>query len=159
MALEFSAGGPEETRRLGIALGQAAEPGLVVGLRGVLGAGKTQFVRAVAEGLGIADPRSVSSPTFVLVHEYEARLPVYHFDAYRLPNLQAFRDLGADEYFFGAGVCLVEWADLVEAALPTDRLDLTLTVIGPTQRTIQVAATGERSARVVEPWRTLVGAH
>src|SRR5437588_10296864 len=76
-------------------------PGAVVGLVGPLGAGKTHLVRAVAEGLGIADPGAVSSPTFVLIQEYDARLPVYHFDAYRLHGEAEFFDLGAHEYFAG----------------------------------------------------------
>src|SRR6266576_4059012 len=90
-------------------------PGAVVALIGQLGAGKTHLVRAIAEGLGIADSRVVSSPTFVLIQEYEARLPIYHFDAYRLRTEVEFIDLGIHEYFEGNGVCLVEWADRVEA--------------------------------------------
>src|ERR671939_231184 len=88
-------------------------PGAVVGLVGPLGAGKTHLVRAIATGLGIANPSVVSSPTFVLIQEYDARLPIYHFDTYRLPDEAAFADLGAHEYFEGTGVCLVEWADKV----------------------------------------------
>src|SRR5207249_456945 len=80
--------------------------------------------RAVAEGLDIADAGAVSSPTFTLIHEYAAWLPVYHFDAYRLAGPAAFADLGVEEYFQGRGVCLVEWADRVAACLPEERLDL-----------------------------------
>src|SRR5207237_8651239 len=93
-------------------------PGAVVALVGPLGAGKTHLVRAVAEGLGIASSRVVSSPTFVLIQEYHARLPIYHFDAYRLRTAEDFADLGVHEYFEGSGVCLVEWADRVQACLP-----------------------------------------
>src|SRR5438270_927073 len=95
-------------------------PGAVVALVGPLGAGKTHLVRAIAEGLGVADGRVVSSPTFVLIQEYDTRLPVYHFDAYRLAGAADFLDLGAHEYFEGRGVCLIEWADRVEAALPAE---------------------------------------
>src|SRR5262249_58837130 len=84
-------------------------PGAVVALVGPLGAGKTQLVRAVAEGLGVADGRVVSSPTFVLIQEYNARLPVYHFDAYRLRSADEFFDLGAHEYFEGGGVSPGAW--------------------------------------------------
>src|ERR671932_649561 len=82
-----------------------------------LGAGKTHLVRAVAEGLGLRDARAVTSPTFVLIQEYPARLPVYHFDAYRLAGEAEFADLGAEEYLSGGGVCLVEWADRVSGCL------------------------------------------
>src|SRR5437867_3366465 len=103
------------TEALGGRLAGALFGGAVVALIGPLGAGKTQLVRAIAEGLGIADSRVVSSPTFVLIQEYSARLPIYHFDAYRLQTAGEFFDLGAHEYFAGNGVCLVEWADRVEA--------------------------------------------
>src|SRR5207302_10261856 len=93
-------------------------PSTVVALIGPLGAGKTHLVRAVAEGLGVADGRVVSSPTFVLIQEYQARLPVYHFDAYRLRGPGEFADLGAHEYLEGDGVCLIEWAERVAEALP-----------------------------------------
>src|SRR6266852_1555099 len=85
--------------------------GAVIALMGPLGAGKTHLVRAVAEGLGVANSRVVSSPTFVLIQEYSGRLPIYHFDAYRLSGAVPFADLGAHEYLEGDGVCLVEWAD------------------------------------------------
>src|SRR5438309_1318769 len=102
---------PAATTAFGRRLGQQLFPGAVVALVGPLGAGKTHLVRAVAEGLGIPDSRAVSSPTFVLIQEYDARLPIYHFDAYRLRGAGELFDLGAGEYFEGRGVCLVEWAD------------------------------------------------
>src|SRR6266511_3298084 len=114
------------TTAFGRRLADLLFPGAVVALVGPLGAGKTHLVRAVAEGLGLADSRAVSSPTFVLIQEYEARLPVYHFDAYRLRGAGEFFDLGAHEYFAGGGVCLVEWADRVAACLPAEHLRLTL---------------------------------
>src|SRR5205814_7406277 len=96
----------EATTDLGRRLGGLLFPGAVVALLGPLGAGKTHLVRAIAEGLGISDPRAVSSPTFVLIQEYRARLPIYHFDAYRLRGEGEFFDLGGHEYFDGDGVCL-----------------------------------------------------
>src|SRR5205809_5900313 len=108
------------TEALGHRLGELLFPGAVVALGGQLRAGKTHLVRAVAEGLGARNPAAVNSPTFVLIQEYPARLPIYHFDAYRLTGPREFRELGTDEYFHGDGVCLVEWADRVEAALPTE---------------------------------------
>src|SRR5262249_11543642 len=144
---------PAATTALGRRLAGLLFPGAVVALVGPLGAGKTHFVRAVAEGLGIADSRAVSSPTFVLIQEYRARLPVYHFDAYRLRTPEEFFDLGAHEYFEGSGVCLVEWADRVEACLPAERLRITLTVTGDTSRRMTIVGCGETYATVVRELR------
>jgi tRNA threonylcarbamoyladenosine biosynthesis protein TsaE len=123
----------DETVRLGRALAELVEPGIVIGLVGPLGAGKTRLVRAIAEAQGV-DPVAISSPTFVLIHEYEGRLPIYHFDAYRLQTPQAFEDLGVTDYWGGAGVCLVEWADRVRGLLPDDCWMIRLEPLGPTTR-------------------------
>jgi tRNA threonylcarbamoyladenosine biosynthesis protein TsaE len=137
------------TQAFGRRLGGLLFPGAVVALVGQLGAGKTHLVRAVAEGLGLADGRVVSSPTFVLIQEYPARLPVYHFDAYRLRGEAEFAELGAHEYFEGDGVCLVEWADRVRGALPPEHLRITLTVTGERSRRAEVEATGGRYEEIV----------
>jgi len=123
-------------------------PGAVVALIGPLGAGKTHLVRAIADGLG-CDGRRVSSPTFALVHEYPGRIPVYHFDTYRLPDEAAFVDLGVDEYFAGEGVCLIEWADRVESVLPAEHLRITITPTGETSRRFDIEARGERYGAMV----------
>src|SRR5215469_12097800 len=132
------------TQAFGRRLGQRLWPGVVVALIGELGAGKTQLTRAIAEGLGIADNRIVTSPTFVLIQEYEARLPIYHFDAYRLRSEGEFFDLGAHEYFDGDGVCLIEWADRVPGCLPRERLSIRLEITGETSRLAIVEAVGPR---------------
>ena len=137
-----------ETEAFGRRLGAHLFRGAVVALIGQLGAGKTHLVRAIAEGLGIEDARVVSSPTFVLIQEYEARLPMAHFDAYRLRGDDEFADLGAHEYFEGTGVSLVEWADRVPRSLPRERLEIRLTVTGETSRRIEVTAHGERYERI-----------
>src|SRR5438874_7263678 len=118
----------EATTKLGRRLGAALFPGAVVALVGPLGAGKTHLVRAIAEGLGLRDGRAVSSPTFGLIHEYAARLPVYHFDVYRLRTTAEFLDLGAHEYFDAGGVCLIEWADKIETCLPAENLRIEIEV-------------------------------
>src|SRR5207253_5055917 len=123
---------PAATTALGQRLACEMFPGAVIALLGPLGAGKTYLVRAIAEGLGIANSRVVSSPTFVLIQEYQARLPIYHFDAYRLKSESEFFDLGAHEYFAGSGVCLVEWADRVAGCLPAEHLRIGLTITGET---------------------------
>jgi tRNA threonylcarbamoyladenosine biosynthesis protein TsaE len=135
---------PAATQAFGHRLGELLFPGAVVGLVGPLGAGKTFLVRAIAEGLRIADSRCVSSPTFVLIQEYEARLPIFHFDAYRLTTPGEFFDLGAHEYLEGQGVCLIEWADRVEKLLPAERLTLNLTVTGEGSRRVIAEASGAR---------------
>jgi len=144
----FSSVSEADTDRLAARLAQALEPGSVVGLVGNLGAGKTRLVRAVAVELGV-DPRAIASPTFVLVHEYEGRWPVYHFDTYRLRNSSDFLDLGVDEYFSAGGVCFVEWADRVIDRLPADHLWVEITAIGATAREFTFSATGPMSARVI----------
>ena len=136
------------TEALGHRLAGLLFPGAVVALIGPLGAGKTHFVRAVVEGLG-GDGRRVSSPTFALIHEYSAPLPVYHFDTYRLPSEAAFADLGVSEYFDGDGVCLIEWADRVKGVLPAEHLRITITPTGETSRRFEIEARGERYAAIV----------
>ena len=141
-----------ETQQLGRSLGKATQPGLVVALIGNLGAGKTRFVQAAAEGLDI--PReAVNSPTFVLIHEYEGRLPVYHFDTYRLGDIDEFLELGADEYMSGDGVCFIEWADRMEEVLPKDRLTITFEITGELTRRVRLAAGGRVSQSVLQTVR------
>jgi len=134
----------EATEAFGRRLGALLFPGAVVGLIGPLGAGKTHLTRAVAEGLDVRNPAAVNSPTFVLIQEYAARLPIYHFDAYRLTGPREFAELGADEYFRGDGVCLVEWADKVEITLPPEHLRIEITVVDASRRRFDIRATGER---------------
>jgi len=124
--------------------------GVVIALVGPLGAGKTHLVRAVAEGLGLVNSRVVSSPTFVLIQEYSGRLPIYHFDAYRLKHSGEFLELGVHEYFEGKGVCLVEWADRVEDVMPQEHLRIALEIIGETARRIAVEGRGARYQELVE---------
>jgi tRNA threonylcarbamoyladenosine biosynthesis protein TsaE len=150
---QYEANDLEATAAFGRRLAGVLFPGAVVALVGPLGAGKTHLVRAVAEGFAVADGRAVSSPTFVLIQEYEARLPIYHFDAYRLRGVGEFFDLGAHEYFEGQGVCLVEWADRVEECLPADHLRVTIEVTGPTSRRFTVEGLGPRHAEAARRLR------
>jgi tRNA threonylcarbamoyladenosine biosynthesis protein TsaE len=137
------------TEALGRRLGERLFPGAVVALVGPLGAGKTHLVRAVAEGLGIPDSRAVSSPTFVLIQEYNARLPIYHFDAYRLRGAGELYDLGVYEYFEGPGVCLVEWADRALECLPNAHLRIDLEVTGESSRQATLTPRGARYGELV----------
>jgi tRNA threonylcarbamoyladenosine biosynthesis protein TsaE len=137
-----------QTENLARALAQALEPGTVVALVGKLGAGKTRLVSAVCEALGV-DRREVASPTFVLIHEYTGRLPVFHFDIYRLRQASDFLDLGADEYLNSDGVCFIEWADRIAGLLPADHLRIEIVATGETTREFCLFATGPKSERVV----------
>ena len=141
---------PAATQALGVRLGRLLFPGAIVALVGQLGAGKTSLVRAIADGLGVPDGRTVTSPTFLLIQEYEGRLPVYHFDVYRLAGAAPFADLGAHEYLEGDGVCLIEWADKVGGQLPAQRLSITLEVTGEHSRRATLQPHGERYERLVE---------
>lgn len=149
-ALVIRSGSEADTERIGQALADVLRPGLVVGLVGPLGAGKTRLVRAVAEALG-ADPGSIASPTFVLVHEYEARIPIYHFDTYRLASPEEFEAIGADEYFRGRGVCLVEWADRVAYLLPASAWWVHLEIDGD-GRILRLRADAEARRRLLAAW-------
>lgn len=153
----FQSRQPLETERLGRELGRLAIPGLVVGLMGSLGAGKTTFVRGVAEGLGVPDRRLVTSPTFILIQEYLGRLPVYHFDTYRLMKAEDFASLGIDEYFHGDGVCLVEWADRVREYLPTPRLEVEFQQAGESDRAVQCRSLGGKFDAMIAAWEKALG--
>ena len=116
---------PEETFALGQKIGRAATPGQVYTLTGDLGVGKTVFTQGVASGLGIPEP--VHSPTFTIVQVYEeGRLPFYHFDVYRIGDIEEMEEIGYDDYFFGEGICLIEWAELIEEILPENRISITI---------------------------------
>ena len=111
---------PEETFRLGEELGRKAVPGQVFTLTGDLGVGKTVFTQGLAKGLGIEEP--VNSPTFTIVQVYEeGRLPFYHFDVYRIGDVEEMEEVGFEDYVMGDGVSLIEWADLIEEILPEKR--------------------------------------
>ncbi|MEE1191648.1 MAG: tRNA (adenosine(37)-N6)-threonylcarbamoyltransferase complex ATPase subunit type 1 TsaE [Blautia sp.] len=115
----------EETFRLGEKLGHLAIPGQIYTLNGDLGVGKTVFTQGVASGLGIKEP--VNSPTFTIVQEYEdGRMPFYHFDVYRIGDLEEMEEIGYDDYFFGNGICLIEWAELIQELLPETIISITI---------------------------------
>ena len=139
-----------ETMDLGRRLGALLGPGDVVTLTGPLGSGKTTLTKGIAEGLGVGDPRWVTSPTFVLIHEYPGRVPVYHVDAYRLAGAWDAEALGVDELFFGGGVTIVEWADRMEAVLPAERLDILLAHRDGDERQLTLQPLGARYQRLLD---------
>lgn len=131
----FISNSPEDTAAAGAECARGATKGNVVALTGDLGAGKTQFVKGFVAAIGSSD--QVTSPTFTLIHEYSgARLPVYHFDFYRLESSDEVARLGLDEYLFGDGVCIIEWADRFRELLPADTRWISLEVQSETARAI-----------------------
>lgn len=120
--MEIKLKGLEETKEFGIKLGRLLKSGDIVCLNGNLGAGKTTLSKSIGLGLGVED--YITSPTFNLINEYKGRLTMYHFDVYRLDNVDDLYDLGFDEYFYGDGVCIIEWADKIEDIIPKERIVL-----------------------------------
>jgi tRNA threonylcarbamoyladenosine biosynthesis protein TsaE len=136
---------PEQTVDLGECLGKLILPGDFIALTGELGCGKTHFVQGVAKGLGVDPEVRVTSPSYTLLNEYHGRIPLYHFDLYRLGGDADIRDLGFDEYFSGKGVCVVEWADRLHFELPDDHLRISFFQTGEWCRRIEISAGGPRS--------------
>jgi tRNA threonylcarbamoyladenosine biosynthesis protein TsaE len=142
---------PEETLDLGRRIGLAAARGDVLALVGELGSGKTVLAKGIAEGLGAASAREVTSPTFVLCREYlDGRIPFYHFDAYRLKGAADLAHIGADEVLGGDGLAAVEWADRAPGALPEDRLEVRLEVTGAESRRLTFLAHGPSAERLLD---------
>ncbi len=132
-------GNQKELESVAAKLGTLVKVGDVICMTGDLGAGKTTFTQSFANGLEVND--YVTSPTFTLINEYEGRIPLYHFDVYRINHISEMEDLGYEEYFYGEGVCVVEWASLIEEVLPDDRLWIEIKVTGIESRRICFNAT------------------
>jgi tRNA threonylcarbamoyladenosine biosynthesis protein TsaE len=139
--VEFFSGSPEETEALGERLAPKLEPGSVLALRGPLGAGKTCFAKGLARGLGVEE--EVTSPTYTIVSEYGARpkdpLPFYHVDAYRLNGEDDFEALGGRELLYGGGICLIEWSERIETALPPRTIRVEIEITGGNSRIIRIS--------------------
>ena len=120
--MKFESFSAEETYALGKKLGEEAKPGMIYRMSGDLGVGKTVFTKGFAVGLGVTD--TVNSPTFTIVQEYKGRLPFYHFDVYRIEEPEEMEEIGYEDYFFGDGVCMIEWAELIEELLPKEAVKI-----------------------------------
>jgi len=128
----------EETIKLAEKIARAAKPGDFIALIGELGAGKTTFVKGLAKGLGVKNPAYVNSPTFIIIKEYEAKMPLYHFDVYRFTSDDDLAAIGYEEYFFGKGLCVVEWADRIKKLLPKGHLEVTINMLKDNKRKIVI---------------------
>jgi tRNA threonylcarbamoyladenosine biosynthesis protein TsaE len=147
--LKLTSESPEETLIIGERLGRLLEKGNIICLTGDLGAGKTAFTKGIAKGLEVLD--YVTSPTYTIINEYEGRLPLYHFDVYRLNDVEEMYELGYEEYFFGDGVVVLEWADIVTDIIPRERLWITiLNTKGDNSREIIMEPTGEAYNNIVK---------
>ena len=128
-SMEIQVTDAEDTIKLGEIIGKSLEPGSIIALRGGLGAGKTVLVKGIARGLGIED--EPVSPTFVIMSVYEGRIPLYHFDLYRISGADELTGIGADEFLYGGGVSAVEWADRVEEIFPEYTIYIDIRMPGP----------------------------
>lgn len=139
---------PEQTRILGRLIGELLPPSALLLLTGDLGAGKTSLTQGLARGLGVPEDEAVTSPSYTLMNQYAGRLPLFHFDLYRLGGTEDLLDLGFEEYLVGDGVTVVEWAD--RAALPEEALHLHLSQTGGDSRRITFRARGDLYADLLE---------
>lgn len=152
MDFVLTSGSPKATQRLGSCLAPLLAAGDVIVLSGDLGAGKTCFTQGLAQGLGCTD--HVTSPTFVILHQLGGRLPLYHFDLYRIETVREFLELGLEEILYGNGVCVLEWGDKFGGELPSDRLALSFNFESDTARRIEASVSGERWSGVAKDWQS-----
>ena len=148
---------PEQTMDLGRIFARSLFPGDILAFWGELGAGKTCFIQGICRGLGVSEKVYITSPTFVIINRYQGRWPIYHFDFYRLSCQDEIIELGYEEFFFGQGVCLIEWADRAEELLPDEHVRILMQVISPTERRVEISAYGhnceKRLAEMDRQWR------
>ncbi|MBI4335954.1 MAG: tRNA (adenosine(37)-N6)-threonylcarbamoyltransferase complex ATPase subunit type 1 TsaE [Candidatus Omnitrophica bacterium] len=128
----------EGTIELGARLAKGFKGGDVIALTGELGSGKTTLTKGIAKGLGVKAYRYVNSPSFVIIKEYQGKAPLYHFDVFRVDSLSEVDALGFEEYFYGNGVCVVEWADKIRNLLPNKRIEIKIETIGIKERNVSV---------------------
>ena len=141
MNKEFISESVEETKRIARHFARNLKPGDVVCLKGDLGAGKTHFVKGMAVAFGI-DESEVQSPTFTLINEYLGSKPLYHFDCYRIESVGEALEIGAEEYFYGDGVSVIEWPERIQEIIPPEAVWITITTLAPTKRKFVIQQKG-----------------
>ena len=151
--LELSSNNPQETRRLGARIGKLAAAGDILLLTGQLGAGKTCLTQGIARGLGIEE--NTPSPSFVLVREFYGRLPLYHMDLYRLDNPDEIADLGLDDYLYGGGVCVIEWAEKGLSLMPPQYMLVKIVYAGENRRRFRFEPLGKRYIGMMDKLKTV----
>lgn len=135
----FRTHSPEETQEIGVRIGTALSSGDVVALIGDLGAGKTCLTQGIARGVGVYRDQTVNSPSYILINEYEGKIPIYHIDLYRLERVEDIVALGLEDYFGGDGICVIEWADRMGELLPESHIQVTITAEDEFTRAIEVS--------------------
>lgn len=148
--MRFISESPQATAQLGRTIGQLLLPGDFITLQGELGAGKTALASGIAKGLGVDPSLPITSPTYTLLNIYQGRIPLYHFDLYRLQGDDDAINLGFSEYFSGNGVCLVEWSERLQEELPLVRLEIFLSYVDENVREIKLVADADRYAKLLE---------
>ena len=138
---------PEQTQKLGVRIGELSLPGDIFLLVGSLGTGKTCLTQGIAWGLNIKE--YTLSPSFVIMRELYGRLPLYHIDLYRLDHIEEIEELGLDEYLYGNGVCVVEWAEKGLSVLPTEHLLIQISYLSDTERSFQIKPSGKRYSEIL----------
>jgi tRNA threonylcarbamoyladenosine biosynthesis protein TsaE len=149
----FISGSPEETVEIGRIIGEILMPGDVVALIGDLGAGKTCLAQGIARGLGVSERYHITSPTFTLINEYPGRIPLIHLDIYRLQGAGDLAELGYEEYFYGDGVAVVEWAEKIKDILPGDTMFINLNHVDENQREIRISGRSGKIGIIAEELR------
>lgn len=144
----------DQTQQLGVSIGRLTEPGDIYLLVGELGAGKTCLTQGIAWGLGIKE--YTLSPSFVIMRELHGRLPLYHMDFYRLDNIAEISDLGLDDYLYGKGICVIEWANKGLTVLPDDHLLIKIDYLSENERSFTIEAKGERYIRLLTQLRNSI---
>ena len=152
--MNLSTHNPEQTQKFGVSIGELALPGDIFLLVGELGTGKTCLAQGIAWGLGVEE--YAVSPSFVLVRELHGRLPLYHIDLYRLDHIEEIAELGLDDYLYGNGVCVVEWAEKGLPVLPAEHLLIEISYLSDTERSFQLKPSGQRYLEMLDQLKPLL---
>ena len=152
----FQTKSTSETIRLGKKIGKLLTAGDVVALVGELGAGKTQFIKGLAAGVGMGNPTYISSPSFTLINEYPGKIPFYHVDLFRLAREKDAEDLGLEDYFQGGGITAIEWADKIPSLLPKEMLFIHIAYTGKNKRSLEIIGKGKRYVELISSFKLKV---
>ena len=148
MNLTIITNSPEETKKIGEKVGKLARPGDLLAFYGELGAGKTCFIQGISQQLEVKD--YVVSPSFTIINEYQGKIPIYHFDLFRLGNAEEILELGYEEYFYGEGLTVIEWAEKIEPLLPKEHLKINIKFKDCYERTISFIPQGARFGKLLK---------
>ena len=146
--LKIKTNNAKETQQLGRLIGESLVGGEIIAMTGDLGAGKTTMTKSIAKGLNIDE--HITSPTFTIVNEYDGRLKLFHFDVYRIGDIEEMYDIGYEEYFYSGGVCIIEWANLIEEILPEDTINIEIYTLDENKREFTITGKGDKFNHIVK---------